>query len=200
MKLASKWIVIPYNSHVNKTENSLTSKEKIEKIVNNKNIVDIDKLNLINQIINKNITPPQIIAEHKKEETYPNFQFINDHIQTNENKQENNIEEEPKKKKKRKTSSKPAKNSKETEDLINKTFENIQHYLPPTAATRNQTSQFIVPVVHLDEITKKKKSKKRKIKEQDEEEEDVFQDANNEIVIGNGIKWTQYVKKKLTMK
>ena len=94
MKLASKWIVIPYNSHVNKTENSLTSKEKIEKIVNNKNIVDIDKLNLINQIINKNITPPQIIAEHKKEETYPNFQFINDHIQTNENIQENNIEKE----------------------------------------------------------------------------------------------------------
>ena len=57
-----------------------------------------------------------------------------------------------------------------------------------------------MPVVHLDEITKKKKSKKRKIQEPDEEEEDVFQDANNEIVIGNGIKWTQYVKKKLTMK
>ena len=197
MKLASKWIVKPYNPHINKSENSLTSKEKIEKIVNNKNIVDIDKLNLINQIINKNTTSPPLIAEHRKEENSQNFQFINDHIQTDENPQENNIEEQARKiKKKKKIPPKPSKNTKETEELINKTFENIQHYLPPTAATRNKTSQFIVPLVHLEVETKKKKSKKRKIQEPDEEEEDVFQDANNEIIQGNGIKWVKYVKKR----
>jgi hypothetical protein len=80
MKLASKWIVFPYNSHLNKSENILTPKEKIEKIVNNSSIVDTDKLNLINQILLKNIKPVEKseIDEKQNANDTTNIQFINE--------------------------------------------------------------------------------------------------------------------------
>jgi len=135
MKLASKWIVVPYNSHMNKSENILTPKEKIEKIVNNNSIVDTDKLNLINQILSKNIKPvvekSELPVIPNANDT-PNFQFLNEDFQfLPENKQE----KKEKVQKEKKTTKKPAKvktSSKKDKasDLINQTFDFTQHYLP----------------------------------------------------------------------
>jgi hypothetical protein len=202
MKLASKWIVVPYNSHLNKSENILTPKEKIEKIVNNSAIVDTDKLNLINQILLKNIKPVEKSEIDEKQNTNDttNFQFINEDFLLENTKEKKEII--PKEKKKTKKLRNPEKQEKskskkkKADDIINQTFENIQHYLPPHAATRNQTNQFLVPVVHLAENENSKRPKKRKLHQNDDEEDDEFQDANTGFLSGNGIKWSTYVKKR----
>ena len=49
MKLASKWIVVPFREI--KSQSYLSPKEKISKIINNPKINKIDKLKLVNQIL-----------------------------------------------------------------------------------------------------------------------------------------------------
>ena len=190
MKLASKWIVVPYREFNLKAENTLNSKEKIERLINNKTILDTDKLNLLNQLITKNNINNETSIEIQPniKESPENFQFENENCSIDKNLEEITVKK-PKTKKKRTIES--------VDDLVDQTFENTQHYLPPTAATRKQTKKFLVPVEHLSiEKEKKKKAKKTKITESQQEKEDPFEDAYSEITLGNGLQWESYYKPK----
>ena len=82
MKLASKWIVVPYREFNLKAENTLNSKEKIERLINNKTILDTDKLNLLNQLITKNNINNETSIEIQPniKESPENFQFENENF------------------------------------------------------------------------------------------------------------------------
>ena len=90
MKLASKWIVVPYREFNLKAENTLNSKEKIERLINNKTILDTDKLNLLNQLITKNNINNETSIEIQPniKESPENFQFENENFSIDKNLEE----------------------------------------------------------------------------------------------------------------